>query len=504
MWRSMLVVAAVQALVVPPARFGRKRAVLMAGDDSWAAALKESSGAFESESLKRFSAKAGAGSPADTARIRNEALLAWMAANGVWVSEKSGWMSPPHSLALATSTRDENEGEESGRGLLARRAVTQETCLVKMSLKLCMTKMRALEAPELKNYVDKDTNEFIAIALLLILERFKGASSKWAEYVAVLPEDAAEIGSTFTWTDAQLAFLDGSPVLGSTLSMQKKLRAEHALATVGLDQDVFSFEAWEWAFANLFSRAIRMVSKQHGGELLALVPYVDFINHSPFSSTYVSIDDADSPMPWEGPIDDEVVIYADRAYRQYEQIFISYGPRPNAELLLLYGFALDRNPFNSVALVVGANAGEDPLFEEKKNFALAVGRDIESTAFPLYADRFPDELLQFLRLACLTPEDLKGKRLADGDFSYILSTTNELAVLAAIGAACEAALLRYGAPDDPEQYAFDRIRRMAARLILTEQRILQKTILACDRKSNEISSPVKFAANVGAAVASKK
>ena len=40
------------------------------------------------------------------------------------------------------------------------------------------------------------------------------------------------------------------------------------------------------------------------------------------------------------------MLFADRAYKQFDQIFISYGPRPNSDLLLLYGFALDRNPFN--------------------------------------------------------------------------------------------------------------------------------------------------------------
>jgi len=35
-----------------------------------------------------------------------------------------------------------------------------------------------------------------------------------------------------------------------------------------------------------------------------------------------------------------------------EQIYISYGPKSNADLLLLYGFALERNPYNSVDVTV--------------------------------------------------------------------------------------------------------------------------------------------------------
>jgi hypothetical protein len=35
------------------------------------------------------------------------------------------------------------------------------------------------------------------------------------------------------------------------------------------------------------------------------------------------------------------------------QVFINYGEKGNADLLLLYGFALDRNPFDSVDISVG-------------------------------------------------------------------------------------------------------------------------------------------------------
>ena len=35
------------------------------------------------------------------------------------------------------------------------------------------------------------------------------------------------------------------------------------------------------------------------------------------------------------------------------QVYISYGPKSNSDLLLLYGFCLDRNPFDSVEIKVG-------------------------------------------------------------------------------------------------------------------------------------------------------
>ena len=95
---------------------------------------------------------------------------------------------------------------------------------------------------------------------------------------------------------------------------------------------------------------------------------------------------------------DEVVLYADRGYRKMEQIYISYGQKSNAELLLLYGFALERNPYNSVDVSVSLRpGGGDELDEEKRDFLKRAGRGDEAIDFPCYADRYPREMLEYLR-----------------------------------------------------------------------------------------------------------
>ena len=126
----------------------------------------------------------------------------------------------------------------------------------------------------------------------------------------------------------------------------------------------------------LFSRAIRLRSAT-GGETLALVPYADLITHSPYSAAYVDARKGERPLPWAEREDDDVILYADRAYKKFEQLYISYGQKSNAELLLLYGFALDRNPFNSVALSVGVSS-DDPLYEAKA-VRVAAGRTAAAT-----------------------------------------------------------------------------------------------------------------------------
>jgi len=466
----------------------RRATVVKMSDDSWAQEMAQAGGGFELAEASRWK-KSDRGKADAESRGRNDAILKWLEDNGVWVSELSGWNEPPHSLALATSTFDELEGEDSGRGLLARRAIAQDGIIARLPVRLCMTKQAALEAKELRGIVTEDTNEYVAIALLLIGERAKAATSFWNDYITVLPS-VADVAATFTWDEEELKFLEGSPARQATRSMQEKLQREHASILAqfpSLDPAVFSFEAWTWAFSNLFSRAIRLKA-QTANEFLALVPYIDFINHSPFSSSYVDARAIPKAFPWEAE-DDEVVLFSDRAYKQFDQIFISYGPRPNSDLLLLYGFALDRNPFNSVDLVVGANADADPLFAQKQAFAAAVGRDAARAAFPLYADRYPDELVQFLRMACATQQHLGNLELAAPE-SYvdIVSLDNELAVLETIREAATGALAAYPPFGDIPAAFLSRNQRMARRLVQTEQRILQKTVAATERKTRELQA----------------
>lgn len=263
----------------------------------------------------------------------------------------------------------------------------------------------------------------------------------------------------------------------------------------------FTYENWIWAFTNLFSRAIRLRSLQQG-ETLAMVPYADLINHSPFSQAYI---DARQSGDWLFKTgEEEVILFADRGYRRMEQIYISYGPKSNAELLLLYGFAVERNPFNSVDVTVSIaprtasfvkelndeSIPVDPLAEEKVEFLRTVGRD-NTVDFPCYADRYPVELLEFLRLMQMTPEDTRGKPLEEFDFSRTISTANEAAVLTSVIDAVKRQLSKY--PNTEEEDAamikdkglfrlLSYNQRMAVRHRRNEKRLLKRTIAALEKQ----------------------
>ena len=180
---------------------------------------------------------------------REAALIEWLESNGCSMSAQSSWGRAAHPLRVESETTD--DFEPSGRGLIARKQTTQGEPLVKIPMKLVMTKEKA--ARELGAQIIDPLGEYIAIALFLVHERAKGDSSLWRAYIDLLPT-TEDVGQSFTWSEEELTLLEGSPVLASTRSFQEKLRAEYATVqqlSAAYPQvllpEVHTWEAFEWA-----------------------------------------------------------------------------------------------------------------------------------------------------------------------------------------------------------------------------------------------------------------
>mmetsp|Transcript_7694 Transcript_7694/g.8472 ORF Transcript_7694/g.8472 Transcript_7694/m.8472 type:complete len:614 (+) Transcript_7694:67-1908(+) len=503
------------------------------GDKEWSKALDENRGivpgTFDAELKAQLQSKASkmsglnpnAKSSVDSKLSANAKLITWLQEQGdVYLSDASGWGEAPHPMAISTETVDELTNESSGRGLLARRSVNQEEELLKIPMSLCLTKASARNALGDNNVLPPSINEYLAIACQLIHEKFVlKDKSFFVPYINVLPQ-VDEVNPTFTWSEDDLQALKGSPVIAATQSMQMKLKREYddLLAAPGklcethpnlFPKEHFTYENWVWAFTMLFSRAIRLRNVKKG-ETLAMVPYADLINHSPYSQAYLDARETGDWLFKTG--EEEVVLYADRGYRKMEQIYISYGPKSNADLLLLYGFALERNPFNSVDVTVSIKQllGQtgmvntesntdtdntepvvvDPLAEEKLQFLKRVNRDT-TVDFPCYADRYPVEMLEYLRLMMMTTEDTRNRKLTDFDYTRTISAANEASVLYSVIDAIQTQIELY--PTTEEQDAAiikDRgmfrllsyNQRMAIRHRRNEKRLLKRTIAALEKQ----------------------
>lgn len=268
---------------------------------------------------------------------QNARLSEWLGENGVWMKDKSGWGVPPHPLLLSSKTIDEIELEDSGRGLICKYPINMGNALFQLPLSIVIDKQKALDA--FKGALPDDINEYFAIALMLIKQRALGSASFWAPYIAVLPT-AEEVNPTLIWPEEDLALLETSPLVAATRSLKKKLKAEFEMLKekymVGrpdvFDEEIYDFDAYLWAFINIFSRAIRVgledkkgvaaaggQTEEGGGETIIMCPYADLINHNPFANTYIV---AEKPFKMFNPIRGEevITIYADKDYRKMEQV----------------------------------------------------------------------------------------------------------------------------------------------------------------------------------------
>lgn len=397
-------------------------------------------------------------------------LVNWLVSNGMHLSDLASWGRARHPLAISDETTD--EGEPSGRGLIAIKSINQGESLFEVPEPMVITKKRVVDfVPDLPENVD----DYVAIAIFLIQERSLGKDSFWDPYIDILPKENNLI-PLFLWSDEELVLLQGSPSVSAARSLQSKLKLEYetTVQTVfendreRFSEDVFTFDAWKWAFGILFSRAIML--QQEG--CIALVPYADLINHSCFCSTFIDMQTEIISRK------KHVVLYTDRGYNTMDQVYVSYGPKSNSELLLLYGFLIDRNPYDSVEISVSLNES-DPLFEKKKEYLVSSGVE-ESATFPLYFDRYPMELIEFMRF-CVSSEH----EFNTADFGDYVSEENESSVAEALIDACTVALDKYSSTieedktllSDTKMYRMlDLKTRCAVRQRYGEKRILQRTI----------------------------
>eukprot|EP01036_Dinobryon_divergens_P026295 gene26295-34920_t len=198
----------------------------------------------------------------------NNKFLEWLSANGVWVKQESAWGRAPHPLVISSSTED--DGESCGRGLLAREGMSEGELMMTIPLDLCLTRAVSQQVFG-KSIVPDMTDEYIAIALLLMHEKLKGADSLWKPYFDILPSKE-DVYPSFVWTEDELNMLKGSPTYFASKSLRAKLEKEYALlkervfdsSPVLFPASKYNLDLFLWAFVMLFSRAARLSSKSSG------------------------------------------------------------------------------------------------------------------------------------------------------------------------------------------------------------------------------------------------
>jgi len=70
-----------------------------------------------------------------------------------------------------------------------------------------------------KSVIPDYMDEYIAIAVLLMSEKVKGAASRWKPYLDILPS-VADVNPAYAWPDQELEMLVGSPTYPAAKSLR--------------------------------------------------------------------------------------------------------------------------------------------------------------------------------------------------------------------------------------------------------------------------------------------
>ena len=120
------------------------------------------------------------------------------------------------------------------------------------------------------------------------------------------------------------------------------------------------------------------------------------------------------------PCAQAVVLRPDRAYKPGDQVFTSYGPKTDGELLLSYGFVSPpgANPNDARRLRLSVEEG-DPTFQDKVQ-SLRQHDLPTSISFPLKLSGLPSGLIQYAAFVEAQPSDpAEVQQLADYLFGQV-------------------------------------------------------------------------------------
>eukprot|EP00929_Paragymnodinium_shiwhaense_P116605 TRINITY_DN8627_c0_g1_i2.p1 TRINITY_DN8627_c0_g1~~TRINITY_DN8627_c0_g1_i2.p1 ORF type:complete len:492 (-),score=99.65 TRINITY_DN8627_c0_g1_i2:10-1485(-) len=288
-------------------------------------------------------------------------------------------------------------------GLVAQQRLDPGDILAWAPKKNLLTPDKAVELWG-EDYIS-DLPERTAVALLLVHERFnRKTESFWHIYFQTLPNFVTDVaGPSFLWTEAEQKRLQGSDCYGASVAMRDTFEEEFqelqeelfAKRPAEFPESAFTLTNFLWACAVVSSRAY---ADDEDGEMLALAPLVDFLNHQSGALQLTRFSNG-------------IVAYGHKAYDPGEQVYVNYGAKSNAQLLSQYGFVEVDNTHEAVYLRVGPHLElKEPLLQEKvrllDELVEPLGQEGERAIFKLALrmrewDTF---LMPALRILTLDPE----------------------------------------------------------------------------------------------------
>lgn len=194
------------------------------------------------------------------------------------------------------------------------------------------------------------------------------------------------------------------------------------------DEDL---EWYKWSLCNIYSRSTDFLISdgQNQRHKRVIVPIFDMINHDFTSDVYHAMDQEGNVSVFNGSME---TIHAG------SEIFLNYGNFPNEKLLSIYGFVVEKNPFDAVQIYAPIRPS-DPLYEAKARVLLSKCAISDVTAPHLLHlgsnPIIPHTLLSVLRIVGIQSlEEIRAVgQQGDSGFVGMINCENEQSALSALG-----------------------------------------------------------------------
>lgn len=329
------------------------------------------------------------------------------------------------------------------------------------------------------------------VACSLVREHALGSQSWWAPYINNLPKDPWSV----TWA-CQVYGVDAVVKQLRPYGMSQQVRRYWAFlhtvyehARVHDCPNSTTWQTFAWAVSIVFSRAFRtgldglieMDKKQHtpvgrhaGLErhlsqrvspdqlgVFALIPGLDMLNHSALAETDFVYD----------PSSDSYVISTGTSFASGEEVFVSYGPKTNEDLLFHYGFIEGASPGDAISIqssniqrLVASSPHPSVRFAhaEKSSLLKRLGLVSDDLEYQISRTGIDDEILQVLRICFADENSLPLISAAESRTSPVLckplSLENELAAWESVSNECRRRLDRLPRPSAAALEAVDSLR----------------------------------------------
>ena len=188
-----------------------------------------------------------------------------------------------------------------GRGIVARTAIAPGSPVATVPVRLLLTADGASDDARLASAIrGRNYRGRQVLAMRLLHERSKGASSHYSAYVNALPQHYCCLCA---WSPKQAARMGCASAIDRASALRAELHAEWmavtpALVALGLDPALSTLESYAWAHMTVLSRSVYVPG---GGEAGALVPLGDLFNYAPPAGPAPILPAAALsllPMPW--------------------------------------------------------------------------------------------------------------------------------------------------------------------------------------------------------------